>query len=78
MKKTNNGSADVDTMRPEYDFRGGVRGKYARRYEEGTNIVLLDADVAEAFKTSEAVNTALRELIRGATRRTRKRKRRTA
>ncbi len=78
MKKSNSGSADADTMRPEYDFRGGVRGKYARRYEEGTNIVLLDADIAEAFKTSEAVNTVLRELIRGAPRRTRKRKRRTA
>jgi hypothetical protein len=51
-----------DEMRPEYDFRGGVRGKYAARYAEGTNVVLLDPDVAEVFADSEAVNRALRAL----------------
>jgi hypothetical protein len=49
-------------MRDEYDFSGGVRGKYAARYERGTNIVMLDRDVAEVFPTPEAVNTALRAL----------------
>jgi hypothetical protein len=52
---------DQDEMRPEYDFSGGVRGKYAGRYSEGANVVVLDPDVAEKFKTSEAVNKALRE-----------------
>ena len=55
--------ADLE-MRPHYDFSKGVRGKYAARYREGTNVVLLDPDVAEIFKTSEAVNEALRELAR--------------
>ena len=44
----------------EYDFSQGVQGKYARRYAEGTNVVLLDRDIAEAFPSDEAVNTALR------------------
>jgi hypothetical protein len=55
-----------DDVRPEYDFssmKGGVRGKYVERYREGTNLVLLDPDVAEAFPTSEAVNEALRLLM---------------
>ena len=52
---------DTD-MRAEYDFSGGVRGKYAARYAEGSNVVVLDPDVAKEFKTSEAVNKALREL----------------
>ncbi|MCG3131168.1 MAG: hypothetical protein FLDDKLPJ_01945 [Phycisphaerae bacterium] len=47
----------------EYDFRRGVRGKYAGRYAEGTNTVLLDPDVAEVFKSGEAVNATLRLLI---------------
>ena len=46
----------------EYDFRGGVRGKYAARYAEGTNVVVLDPDVAELFADSESVNRALRAL----------------
>jgi hypothetical protein len=50
-------------MRKEYDFRKGTRGKYARRYKEGTNIVLLDPDVAKVFKTTDAVNQALRSLV---------------
>jgi hypothetical protein len=51
-----------DEMRDEYDFTGGVRGKYAARYAKGTNVVVLDRDVAEVFPTSEAVNEALRAL----------------
>jgi hypothetical protein len=49
-------------MRPEYDFSGGVRGKYDERYAQGTNVVRLDPDVAEVFPSSEAVNSALRAL----------------
>jgi len=56
--------SDADEMRPEYDFSGAVRGKYYERYRAGTNVVLLDADVAEAFPTSENVNDALRVLMR--------------
>ena len=47
-------------MRPEYDLRGGVRGKYYERYRQGTNIVLLEPDLARVFKDSAAVNEALR------------------
>ena len=54
---------DLD-MRDEYDFSKGIRGKYAQRYAEGTNIVMLEPDVAAVFPTSEAVNEALRTLIR--------------
>jgi hypothetical protein len=52
--------------RPEYDFskmHDGVRGKYVDRYRVGTNVVLLDPDVAQAFPTSDAVNEALRLLM---------------
>ena len=54
-------------MRPEYDFasmKGGVRGKYAKRYRAGTNLILLDPDLAKAFPTEDAVNGALRALLR--------------
>lgn len=56
--------ADVnpDEILPEYDFRGGERGKYAARYVEGTNVVVLDPDVAAVFPTAAAVNSALRAL----------------
>jgi len=53
-----------DTMRAEYDFSGAVRGKYHARDVESTNVVVLDPDVAAAFKNAEAVNDALRALIR--------------
>lgn len=57
-----------DDLRPEYNlgelFRSGVQGKYADRYREGTNMVLLDGDVAEAFPNDEAVNAALRLVIK--------------
>lgn len=49
-------------MRKEYDFSKGIRGKYARKYKAGTNIVLLDPDVATVFKTPRSVNQALRSL----------------
>ena len=52
-----------DKMRPEYDFSGGVRGKHHQAYREGTNIVLLDPEVARVFRDSNAVNRALRMLI---------------
>ena len=55
-----------DDMRPEYDFasmKGGVRGKFANRTREGTNIVLLAPEVVEAFPTEEAVNEALRGVL---------------
>ena len=49
-------------MLEEYDFSKGVRGKYAKRYAKGTNVVVLDPDVAKVFPSSEAVNDALRTL----------------
>ena len=64
-----NGEIDTemdDDLRPEYDFsqmEGGVRGKYVERYQAGTNLVLLDPDVAQAFPTEDAVNEALRLLM---------------
>jgi hypothetical protein len=54
---------EADDLLPEYDFSGTVRGKYYERYREGTNVVLLDPDVAQAFKDSESVNRALRLLL---------------
>jgi len=53
----------ADQLRSEYDFSKGVRGKYAKRYAEGTNIVMLAPDVAKVFPNAEAVNQALRGLI---------------
>jgi hypothetical protein len=55
---------DDEDMLPEYDLTGGVRGKYTERYAKGTNVILLDPDVAEKFPTSAAVNEALRRLSR--------------
>jgi hypothetical protein len=52
-----------DDLQPEYDFSSAVRGKYYERYQQGTNVILLDPDVAEAFKDSESVNRALRLLL---------------
>jgi hypothetical protein len=53
-----------DEMRDHYDFSGGVRGKYAGRYAEGSNVEVLAPDVAEVFPDSIAVNEALRTLVR--------------
>jgi hypothetical protein len=61
------GRAGLSEMRPEYrfDYSTAVRGKYHRRLmEEGSNVVLLDPDVAKAFRTSAAVNEALRNLLK--------------
>jgi hypothetical protein len=59
MKKTRK---DPD-MLEEYDFRGGVRGKYAKRYAEGANVVVIDPDVAEYFPDHDSVNESLRSLV---------------
>ncbi len=61
MKKRS--TAD-DEMQEEYDFSGGVRGKYAGRYAEGSNVVVLDPDVAEIFPDAASVNEALRALAK--------------
>ena len=63
MKKSPRPRRTSDGMRTEYDFSGGVRAKYAARYREGTNVILLDPDVAKEFKDSKAVNRALRGLL---------------
>jgi hypothetical protein len=62
MKKATSKSED-DEMRAEYDLRGGVRGKYYERYRQGTNLVLLDPDIADVFKDSSSVNAALRQFL---------------
>jgi hypothetical protein len=72
MKKTPKGVREVATMRAEYDFKGGVRGKYAKRFASGTNVVVLDPDVADAFPTARAVNAALRKVLRADPSRTRR------
>ena len=59
MKAMNN---DPD-MLEEYDFSEGIRGKYAKRYAEGTNVVVIDPEVAEFFPDHDTVNDALRSLI---------------
>jgi hypothetical protein len=61
MKKTK--SAEIP-MRDEYDFTGGIRGKYASRFAEGSNIVVLDPDVADVFPDGKSVNDALRALAK--------------
>ena len=55
-----------DDVHPQYDFasmKRGVRGKYVRRFRTGTNIVLLEPEIAEAFPTDDAVNEALRGIL---------------
>jgi len=59
-------SNDKDTLRNEYPenlIRSGVRGKYAKSYGEGTNVVLIDSDLQRLFPNSEAVNRALRDYV---------------
>jgi hypothetical protein len=53
-------------MKQEYDFSKGVRGKYLKRYQAGSNVVILDPEIAAVFKDSESVNDALRSLMRAA------------
>ena len=65
MKKKVKKAPD-DDLRPEYDLsklKGGVRGKYARRFKEGATLVMLSPDVARCFTSERAVNAALRSLI---------------
>ena len=59
-------------MLKEYDFSRGIRGKYARRFRAGTNVIVLAPDVARLFRDSESVNRALRALSRIAPRPRRK------
>ena len=61
MKKASDQSVEPE-LRDEYDFSDGVRGKHAERYERGTNVVVIEADVAKVFPNSEAVNESLRAL----------------
>ena len=66
MKKRTEARKPNDKLRREYDLsklKGGVRGKYATRYQEGTNLVLLSPDVAKHFPDEQSVNVALRRLI---------------
>ena len=61
MSKTDN-----DDLRPEYDLGKlgkGVRGKYLKRYREGSNVVVIDPDLTEAFPNAKAVNDALRDVL---------------
>ena len=58
MKKDNK----EKEMLPEYDFSNGVRGKYYKAYREGSNVVILDPEVAKEFPDSKSVNEALRYL----------------
>jgi hypothetical protein len=53
-----------DDVKAHYDFSGGVRGKYAERYSQGTNVVVLDPDVAAVFRDRESVNETLRAVAR--------------
>ncbi|MEX0642030.1 MAG: hypothetical protein WD468_04980 [Pirellulales bacterium] len=71
MKKAAKSKVDRN-ISDEYNFSKGVRGKYAKRYAEGTNVVVLSPDVAAIFPNSDAVNRALRELIVIARKSTRK------
>ena len=71
MKKAVKSKRDPDIL-DEYDFSAGVRGKYAKRYAEGTNVVVLAPDVAAMFPDAQSVNDALRALVQIARRNARK------
>lgn len=62
IMKTSRKTNDVDMLK-EYDFSQGVRGKYAKEYAKGTNIAILDPEVAKVFHDSRSVNEALRSLL---------------
>ena len=61
MKKISKSKGD---MLPDYDFSGGLRGKYAKSYTKGSNVVVLDPDVAKVFANSKSVNRSLRNLAK--------------
>jgi hypothetical protein len=63
MNRNNTERPEDDEMRPEYDLRGGVRGKYYQRYKQGTNVVLLEPELARVFRDSATVNEALRRYL---------------
>jgi hypothetical protein len=67
--KRKKGKRPTNSLRPEYDFSHGIRGKHAARYAAGTNVVVLEPDVAETFATAAEVNDALRALARVISRR---------
>lgn len=60
IQKKNNKPEMLD----EYDFSSGVRGKYAKRYQKGSNVIVLDPDVAKVFSDRESVNETLRALAK--------------
>jgi hypothetical protein len=62
MKKTSKTKRDPEMLK-EYDFSGGVRGKYQKRFKEGSNIAVIDAELAKIFPDSKSVNQALRSLV---------------
>ena len=62
-KKTPRKARSSDELRTHYDFSKGVRGKYAKEFARGTNLVLLEPDVARAFKSSRSVNRVLRAYL---------------
>jgi hypothetical protein len=62
MNQESNSERDSE-MLDEYDFSDGVRGKYVNRFVKGSNVVVLDPDVAQVFTDSESVNQALRALV---------------
>ncbi len=61
-RKRQGRTSDRDTMRPEYDFSGAVRGVTAARYAQGANVVVIDPDILDVFPNGAAVNEALRAL----------------
>jgi len=77
-RPTSEATAERDTMRPEYDFSGAVRGVTAARYAKGTNIVVVDPEVLDVFPNSGAVNEVLRALAPVLRRRLAARRRRQA
>jgi hypothetical protein len=63
MKKKDSERRHSEKLLKEYDFRGGVRGKYSKGYASGNNIVLIEPDLAQIFPDSLSVNRALRQLL---------------
>ncbi len=61
MNQNHMNSGDGE-MLEEYDFSNGIRGKYVSRFKEGSNVIILDPDIAEIFNDSESVNNALRSI----------------
>ena len=66
MKGKAGKNGDAEPMLSVYDFSKGVRGKYAERFRQGTNLVLIDSDLSRVFPDSAAVNSALRVLANAA------------